>query len=162
MAVSTENRVFCRRFRGIGRGGNAVIFRAKDMHRASPQDTRGDFLAIKMLRPELRSDPSALMRLKREFRQLQSLSHPGIVRVFDLDCDHGAWFISMQFVAGQTVKAWMQTPHDHAEALGIIGACCNALEYAHCMRRHGEPGFPDPSNPGGFSTRALAQLDTAV
>jgi hypothetical protein len=34
-----------------------------------------------------------------------------------------------------------------------------ALEYARCMRRHGEPGFPDPSNPGGFSTRALALLN---
>jgi serine/threonine protein kinase len=117
----------------IGRGGSAVIFRAKDMHRASPQDTGGDFLAIKMLRPELRADPSALMRLKREFRQMQCLSHPGIVQVFDLDCDHGAWFISMPFVAGRTVKAWMQTPRDHAEALGIIGACCEALEYAHSL-----------------------------
>jgi hypothetical protein len=37
----------------------------------------------------------------------------------------------------------------------------NALEYARCMRRHGEPDFPDPNNPGGFSTRALAQSDTA-
>jgi hypothetical protein len=34
-----------------------------------------------------------------------------------------------------------------------------ALEYARCMRRHGEPGFPDPSNPGGFSTGALALLN---
>jgi serine/threonine protein kinase len=117
----------------IGRGGSAVIFRAKDMHRASPQDTGGDLLVIKMLRPELRADPSALMRLKREFRQMKSLSHPGIVRVFDLNCDHGAWFISMQFVAGRTVKAWMQTPLDHAKALGIIGACCEAVEYAHSL-----------------------------
>jgi serine/threonine protein kinase len=117
----------------IGRGGSGVIFRAKDMHRASPQDTGGDFLAIKMLRPELRADPSALLRLKREFRQMQCMSHPGIVRVFDLDCDRGAWFISMQFVAGRTVKAWMRTPRDHAEALGIIGACCEALEYAHSL-----------------------------
>jgi serine/threonine protein kinase len=115
----------------IGRGGSAVIFRAKDMQRVSPQDTGGDCLAIKMLRPELRADPLALMRLKREFRQMRCLSHPGIVRVFDLDCDHGAWFISMQFVAGRTLKAWMQTPRDHAEALGVIGACCEALEYAH-------------------------------
>jgi len=36
----------------------------------------------------------------------------------------------------------------------------NALDYARCMRRHGEPDFPDPSNPGGFSTGALARLDT--
>ena len=37
----------------------------------------------------------------------------------------------------------------------------NALNFAHCMRRHGESAFPDPHNPGGFSTRALAALDTA-
>jgi hypothetical protein len=37
----------------------------------------------------------------------------------------------------------------------------NALKYARCMRAHGEPDFPDPNNPGGFSTRALEQLDTA-
>lgn len=37
----------------------------------------------------------------------------------------------------------------------------NAVNYARCMRRHGEPGFPDPNNPGGFSTAALARLDTA-
>ena len=26
------------------------------------------------------------------------------------------------------------------------------FQYAHAMGSHGEPGFPDPSNPGGFST----------
>jgi hypothetical protein len=36
-----------------------------------------------------------------------------------------------------------------------------ALKYARCMRQHGEPDFPDPSNPGGFSTKALEALDTA-
>ncbi len=116
----------------IGRGGSAIIFRAKDLHRVSSHSA-DNFLAVKMLRPELRADPSALERLKREFRQMQSLSHPGIVRVFDLDCDDGVWFISMEFVAGRTVKSWMQTPGDHAQALAIIGACCEALEYAHSL-----------------------------
>jgi len=37
----------------------------------------------------------------------------------------------------------------------------NALNYARCMRSHGEPDFPDPNNPGGFSTAALERLDTA-
>jgi hypothetical protein len=37
----------------------------------------------------------------------------------------------------------------------------DALDFARCMRRHGELGFPDPNDPGGFSTLALAALDTA-
>jgi hypothetical protein len=36
-----------------------------------------------------------------------------------------------------------------------------ALEYARCMRRHGEPDFPDPNNPGGFPTGALEALNTS-
>jgi len=38
----------------------------------------------------------------------------------------------------------------------------NALKFARCMRANGEPGFPDPSNPGGFSTGALASLNTSA
>jgi hypothetical protein len=34
----------------------------------------------------------------------------------------------------------------------------NALNFARCMRQHGVPRFPDPKNPGGFSTQALAAL----
>jgi serine/threonine protein kinase len=117
----------------IGRGGTSIIFRVIDLHRTSPQDMAAEFLAVKVLCTERRDDPSALTRLKREFRQMQRLSHPGIVRVFDLDCDGDVWFISMEFVAGRTVKTWMRTPASYGEALRIIGACCGALEHAHSL-----------------------------
>jgi hypothetical protein len=35
----------------------------------------------------------------------------------------------------------------------------NGLKYADCMRAHGEPGFPDPANPGGFPSAAIERLD---
>jgi hypothetical protein len=38
----------------------------------------------------------------------------------------------------------------------------NALKFARCMRANGEPGLPDPRNPGGFSTGALASLNTSA
>jgi hypothetical protein len=34
----------------------------------------------------------------------------------------------------------------------------NALNFARCMRQHGVARFPDPRNPGGFSTQALSAL----
>ena len=116
----------------IGRGGTSVIFRARDLHRASSQDV-ANFVAIKLLRPEHCADRRALTRLKREFQQMQSLSHPGIVRVFDLDYDGQVWFISMELVAGQTVKTWIETPADRVNALRVIGACGEALEHAHSL-----------------------------
>ena len=117
----------------IGRGGMSIIYRARDLHRDLPQDVSANFVAIKVLRTEQRDNPWALTRLKREFRQLQSLSHPGIVRVFDLDCDDDIWFMSMELVAGRTVKAWMTAHDNRADGRRIIRACCEALEHAHSV-----------------------------
>jgi hypothetical protein len=115
----------------IGRGGTSLVFRARDLHRTSTEDGSQRRIALKLLRAEWRSDPRAIERLRREFRQMQSLSHAGIVRVFDLDCDGGVWFMTMELVEGRTAKAWMQEPYDQADALRVIAACCQALEHAH-------------------------------
>lgn len=117
----------------IGRGGTSIVFRARDLHRTLPQDISANLIAIKILRSELRAEPMALTYLKNEFRQMQCLSHPGIVRVFDLDCDGGVWFISMELVFGQTVKTWTEVPVCHADALRLVSTCCQALEHAHSL-----------------------------
>jgi serine/threonine protein kinase len=117
----------------IGRGGMSIIYRARDLHRDLPQDVSANFVAIKVLRTEQRDNPWALTRLRREFRQMQGLSHPGIVRVFDLDCDDGIWFMSMELVAGRTAKAWMAAHDSRADGMRIIRACCEALEHAHSL-----------------------------
>jgi serine/threonine protein kinase len=64
---------------------------------------------------------------------MRGLSHYGIARVFELDCDGDNWFMSMQLVAGQTLEAWMIRGGTHSEALKIIDTCCDALGYAHSM-----------------------------
>jgi len=115
----------------IGRGGSSIIFRATDLRRASSRDMAGSRVALKLLRPELRSDPAALARLQREYRHMQCLSHPGIVRALELGCDGDVWFIGMELVVGRTLKAWMDTPGSHADALNIIRGCCEALGHAH-------------------------------
>jgi serine/threonine protein kinase len=117
----------------IGRGGTSIIYRAEDLHRALPQNTAAHFIAIKVLRTEQRGDPLALSRLRREFQQMKCLSHPGIVQVLDLDCDGDVWFMSMELVAGRTVKTWIETPGDHSNALRIIDGSCEALEHAHSL-----------------------------
>ncbi|HEY6455634.1 MAG TPA: serine/threonine-protein kinase [Steroidobacteraceae bacterium] len=120
--------VLCSRYeleKVIGQGGSSIVFRARDYS--------GQLVALKVLRAELRTDARALTCLKREFRQMQCLSHPGIVRVFDLDCDGDVWFIGMELVAGRTVRAWMETPGEYADGLRIIGGCCEALAHAHSV-----------------------------
>ncbi len=111
----------------IGRGGTSIVFRAHDLRRSSGDD----LVAVKLLRAELRSNSQAIARMRHEFRQMQRLSHPGVVQVFDIDCDGDVWFMTMELVVGQTVKSWMQTAPTQSEALRVIGACCEALEHAH-------------------------------
>jgi predicted Ser/Thr protein kinase len=117
----------------VGRGGSSLVFRASDLHRRLPFETSSHFVAVKLLQDEFRDDPQALLRLRREFRQTQRLSHPRVVRVFDLDCDGDIWFMTMELLAGQTAKTWMQAARDPQDALKIICACCEALEHAHSM-----------------------------
>ena len=115
----------------IGQGGESIVFRATDLHRASPETGADGSVAIKVLLPEQRLNPHALSRLKREFRQMQLLAHSGIARVFDLDCDGDVWFISMELVTGQTLNAWMRESQELEQAVSLIRACCEALEHAH-------------------------------
>jgi tRNA A-37 threonylcarbamoyl transferase component Bud32 len=156
----------------VGRGGFSLVFRANDLHRALPLESSPHFVAVKLLQAEFRDDPQALLRLRREFRQTQRLSHPRVVRVFDLDCDGDIWFMTMELLTGETVKTWMQTARDPQDALKIIYACCEALEHAHSLGIvHGdlkptnvvlgEDGnvtlidFGSAANPDGAATTAL-------
>jgi serine/threonine protein kinase len=126
-ALPAPGSVLCSRYlleQVIGRGGTSVIFRARDL-------TAARSVAIKLLHPGQRADPMALTRLKREFQQMQCLSHHGIVQVFDMDCDDELWFISMELVAGRTVHSWMHTPAADTDALRVITGCGEALEHAH-------------------------------
>jgi serine/threonine protein kinase len=113
-----------------GIGGNSVVFQAIDRHRDSLED-RGNRVAVKVLRPALRDNPHALVRMRREFRQMQRLTHHSIARVFDLDCDGDVWFMTLELIEGQTISRWMKGDAPDAEALQIITGCCEAVSYAH-------------------------------
>src|SRR5690606_38982086 len=86
--------LLCNRYllvRLLGSGGSSLIFEAEDRHHQGPPDA-GSRVAIKVLREEMQANPHALTRLRREFRQMRRLEHPGIARVFDLANDEGVWF----------------------------------------------------------------------
>jgi hypothetical protein len=65
--------------------------------------------------------------------------------------------------AGHVARIGAASPSTTAPAPGASTSqsseYSNGLKYARCMRAHGEPGFPDPANPGGFSSGAIESLD---
>lgn len=130
----------------IARGGQSTIFRAQDLRR---DEAAGDasWIAVKVLRDEYAHEAN-IARLRREFRQSQAVQHPQVVRMYDLDCDLGTWFITMELLEGMSLRARINraatAPIHVAEAVSIAGGCAAVLGCAH---RKGIPhGDIKPSN----------------
>lgn len=118
----------------LGNGGMATVWRAVDLRRDATAGY-GRRVAVKLLRPELRRRPHCIARLQREFRQTQALTHSNVVRVFDLDCDRGTWFIVMELLTGETLGPVLRraAPAGLAprEALRFASVVGDALAHAH-------------------------------
>jgi serine/threonine protein kinase len=69
------------------------------------RDTKLDrFVAIKVLRDEVASDPERLRRFEQEARIVSSLNHPNIVTIFDIDQQDSTLYIAMEYVEGKTLR----------------------------------------------------------
>jgi serine/threonine protein kinase len=85
----------------IGAGGMAAVLRARD--------TQLDrIVALKILPPEVASNPESILRFQHEARAAAKLDHENIARVFFCGEDQGLHFISFEFVDGETLRAHIQ------------------------------------------------------
>ncbi|WP_437323110.1 serine/threonine-protein kinase [Sorangium sp. So ce381] len=90
-------------------------------------------VAIKVLRPEMRS-PAIAERLLREARAAAKLSHPGIVRVFDLGKTAGGTpYIVMELLEGEALRDVLCREHRLAPevAVSILLPVASAMHAAH-------------------------------
>jgi serine/threonine protein kinase len=127
--------VLCDRFileRVVGNGGTAVVYQARDMG-ASDGTTASVRVALKAPRPDCRDRARATTRLRHEFAQASKLSHPNIVRVFELIEPPDSCFITMELIEGRLlstiVRDWTMLPR--ALANRILRSCAQALHHAH-------------------------------
>lgn len=81
----------------IGRGGMGQVFRGSVRETDAP-------VAVKMLMPELVSDPDIVARFFRERSILLSITHPNVVRVIDLVVEGQTLAIVMELVEGGDLR----------------------------------------------------------
>jgi len=114
--------------RHLARGGMAEVFLGRD-------ELLGRPVAIKMLFPELASDPSFVERFRREARAAAGLNHHNIVSVYDFGEDQGSYYIVMEYVDGVTLRDVIRRsgPMDPTEAVRIAVAVVTALAVAHAQ-----------------------------
>lgn len=80
-------------------GGYGAVYEAYDRE-------RGGRVALKRL---VRVDPTAVWRFKQEFRALADVKHPNLVRLHELFCDDGAWYLTMDLIVGVDFQSYVRT-----------------------------------------------------
>src|SRR5688500_2013680 len=110
----------------IGRGGKAVVYRARDL-RLDRQ------VAIKVLPPELAYDPAIRTRFTREAQTSARLSHAHIVPIYDVGERDGLAYFAMAHVGGGNLAALLaREPRQPAsEVRRLVCQIAAALAYAH-------------------------------
>jgi len=112
----------------LGEGGMGAVYKAQDQELDRP-------VALKLIRPELASNPSILARFKQELLLSRQVTHKNVIRIFDLGDADGVKFITMEFVEGRDLRALIQKKKKFSpeESVEIMQQVCQALEAAHSV-----------------------------
>lgn len=90
--------------------------------------------AIKILKPQLATDPQFVSRFRREARAVNRLRHPNIIAIYDFGQLHdGRFFLSMEYAEGESVyQTLKKTDHFTSErTLHVMGQLAYAVHHAH-------------------------------
>jgi len=108
----------------LGRGGMANVY-------LGLQESMEREVAIKVMLPQLLTDPSFGDRFLREARIAAKLAHPHIVAVIDVGVAGDMYYMAMEFHPGGDLKAKIRKGLGQKEAIRILKDIAGALDYAH-------------------------------
>lgn len=117
--------------RFINSGGMGEVYEAWDSE-------LGDRVALKTIRPDISSSPSAIDRFKQEVRQARSISHVNVCRVYEVFCHvlnsgEQLWFLTMELLAGEMLAERLRRggPVPDKQALDLALQMVAGLAAAH-------------------------------
>lgn len=122
----------------LGRGGMGEVYLAQD-------PAFGRLVALKRIRPELRSNKTIQSRFLREARVASALTHPSIVPILMIQPDVPEVYYTMPYVEGETLRQILRESREQergGEAVHPMGKSipalariflqvCEAIAYTH-------------------------------
>ena len=116
----------------LGRGGMGVVYRA--VERVTNQ-----VVAVKVIHNENAANKKAIARLIEEGIATREISHPNIVRIFDIGLDGDRPYIAMEYIEGKPLHVWRGQMVAKNETVSIalvseiIVEVLDGLEAAHAV-----------------------------
>ena len=110
----------------IGEGGMATVYEAFD--------TKANrIVAIKVLKDEIANDSQSVKRFINESKAVAMMSHPNIVRIYDVSVKDNLKYIVMEHIDGITLKSYMSKKGalSLAETVSYSEQILRALDHAH-------------------------------
>src|SRR5262245_41822589 len=113
----------------LGAGGMGEVYKARDtrLNRS---------VAVKVLRPELASDPDRRARFEREAHAVAALTHPHICTIQDVGRENGTDYLVMELLEGETLADRLSgrpqgRPLPIQDVLRYASQIADALDKAH-------------------------------
>ena len=128
-AALLPGNVFANRYqiiKTLGEGGMGAVYKARDVELERE-------VALKVIKPELSSNPEILQRFKQELILARQVTDRNIIRIFDLGEADGIKYITMEYVEGQNLHQLLKQRGklESAEAVDIMEQATAGLAAAH-------------------------------
>ena len=112
----------------IGTGGTGIVYKVRDLE-------TGEIVALKVLKPEIASDPDMQENFKRELCLARKITHKNVCRIHEFSRLNGNAYTSMEYVEGESLLSRLQRSGSLplTEAVDIARQICAGLREAHAQ-----------------------------
>ena len=110
----------------VGEGGTSAVYRAEHAGHG--------VVALKVLRPKLREDRTAVARFLREAQYGSRVTHPNVVRTIEIgQSDSGLHFLAIEWAVGEILERYAKqnAPLEPSEVAAVITQIGAAVQAAH-------------------------------